>query len=192
MEKEDDQAQSEMTRPAAAPSGMSAGCRGAWLPASLALVSLGASACGGDGPGQPTTQERSDAKAQAITIALEEEHRSGHAGKAILQPGESGRAGVSGGSGEGLRVTVTISTDTGERNHAHVHDVTCAAYRSMSSFSEQLGTVVDTLGDLVGGRSDTVVQGVALADRTTGRFSINVHKQAPPYDVIACGDIPRR
>ena len=192
MGKEDDQAQTEMTRPAAAPSGMTAGCRGASRYASLVLVSLGAGACGGGSPGQPATQDRSDEKAQAITIALDEEHRSGHAGKAILQPGESGRAGLGGGSGEGLRVTLTLNTDTGERNHAHVHDVTCAAYRSLSSFSEQFGTVVDTLGDLVGGQSDTVVQGVALADRTTGRFSINVHKQAHPYDVIACGNIPRR
>ena len=192
MDKEDDRAQTEMTRPAAAPSGTTAGCRGGSLYASLVLVSLGASACGGGSPGQPATQERSDAKAQAITIALNEEHRSGHAGEAILQPGEYGRAGLGGGSGEGLRVTVTISTDTGERNHAHIHDVTCAAYRNMTSYSEQFGTVIDTLRDLVGGQSDTVVQGVALADRTTGRFSINVHKQAQPYDVIACGDIPRR
>jgi hypothetical protein len=167
---------------------MTAGCRGA----SLVLVSLAASACGGGSSGQPATQERSDAKAQAITIALNEEHRSGHAGKAILQPGESGRAGLGGGAGEGLRITVTLSTDTAERNHAHVHDVTCAAYRNMSSYSEQFGTVVNPLRDLVAGRSDTVVQGVALADRTTGRFSINVHKQARPYDVIACGDVPRR
>jgi hypothetical protein len=182
-----------MTRPAVAPSGKTAGYRGASLYASLVLVSLGASACGGGSPGQPATQERSDAKAQAITIALNEEHRSGHAGKAILKPGDSGRAGLGGGSGgEALRVTVTISTDTGERNHAHVHDVTCAAYRNLSSYSEQFGTVVDALRDLVGGQSDTVVQGVALADRTTGRFSINVHKQAYPHDVIACGDIPRR
>ena len=192
MDKEDDQAQTEMTRPAVAPSSKTAGCRGASLYTSLVLASLGASACGGGSPVQPATQERSDAKPPAITIALNEEHRSGHAGKAILQPGDSGRAGLGGGSGGRLRVTVTISTDTGERNHAHVHDVTCAAYRNMSSYSERFGTVEDTLRDLAGGQSDTVVQGVAVADRTTGRFSINVHKQAPPYDVIACGDIPRR
>ena len=159
---------------------MTVGCRGASLYASLMLVSLGASACGGGSSGQPATQERSGAKAQAITLALNEERRSGYAGKAILQPGESGRAGLGGGGGEGLRVTVTISTDTGERNHAHVHDVTCAAYRDMSSYSEQFGTVVDTLRDLVGGQSDTVVQGVALADRTTGRFSINVPTSRRP------------
>ena len=180
-----------MTRAPAAPSGTTAGCRGASLCASLVVVSLGASACGDGSPSQPATQEQSDANAQAITIALNEEHRSGHGGKAVLQPGEAGRAGLGGGSGEALRVTVTISTDTGERNHAHIHEVTCAAYRNMRSYSEQFGTVVDTLRDLVGGQSDTVVQGVALADRTTGRFSINVHKQAQPYDVIACGDIGR-
>src|SRR3712207_2808569 len=108
-----------------------------------------------------------------------------------LGASESGRSGPGGGSGEALRVTVTLSTDTGERNHAHVHDVTCAEYRDMSSYSEHFGTVVDTLRDLNGGESDTVLRGVSVADRTTGRFSINVHKQAHPYDVIACGDIPQ-
>ena len=51
---------------------------------------------------------------------------------------------------------------------------------------------MDGLSDLQGGRSDTVVRGVSVADRTTAEFSINAHKQACPHDVIGCGDIPRR
>jgi hypothetical protein len=59
----------------------------------------------------------------------------------------------------------------------------------MSSFSARLATVEDDLQPLEGGRSTTEVR-VALSDRTTGRFSINVHKPERPYEVIACGDIP--
>ena len=45
--------------------------------------------------------------------------------------------------------------------------------------------------DLDHGRSETVIA-TALTARTNGGYSINVHKPAHPYDVIACGDIPRR
>jgi hypothetical protein len=31
-----------------------------------------------------------------------------------------------------------------------------------------------------------------LAARTTGGYSINVHKRAYPYEATACGDIPKR
>jgi len=192
MHKEDDRAQTEMTRPVALPSGMTAGCRVASVCASLVPVVLGLSACGSESPGQPASQERPAARAAVVTIALNEENHSGHTGKAVIQPGESGRSGLSGGGGQGMRATVTLRTDTGESNHARIHGVTCAEYRNMSSYSERLSTVVDGLDDLHGGRSDTVVGGVAVADRTTGHFSINVHKQAYPYDVIACGDIPPR
>jgi len=170
---------------------MTAGCRVAPGCASLVLVALGVSACGGGSPGQPASQEPSDPKASVITVALNEENHSGHTGKAVIQPGESGRPGLGGGGGEGMRVTVTLSTHTGDSNHAHVHGVTCAEYRNMSSYSKRLSTIADGMDDLHGDRSDTVVRGVAVADRTTGHFSINVHKQAHPYDVIACGDIPR-
>src|SRR4051794_12727113 len=144
----------------------------------LFVLVLGANACGGGNVEQPPRRERSDARAVVVRIQLKEENRSGHRGEAVTQPGEGGRSGLGGGGGDGLRVTITLSTDTGESNHAHVHSVTCAEYRSMSSYSERFGTVVDTLRDLDGGQSDTVVPGVAVADRTTGRFSINVHKQA--------------
>jgi hypothetical protein len=179
-----------MTRPAAAPSGITAGCRVACACASLVLVTLGAG-CGAGSPEQSASREPSGAKASVITIALNEENRSGHTGKAVIKPGESGRPGLGGGGGEGMSVTVTLSTPTGESNHAHVHDVTCGEYRNMSGYSERLATITDGLEDLHGGRSDTVVRGVTVGDRTTGHFSINVHKQAHPYDVIACGDIPR-
>jgi hypothetical protein len=88
-------------------------------------------------------------------------------------------------------VSIRITPDTGESNPAHIHNVTCAQYRAMSSFSARLATVEDGLNALDHGRSETVVA-VELSARTNGRYSINVHKPAHPYDVIACGDIPRR
>ena len=87
-------------------------------------------------------------------------------------------------------MSITITPDTGESNPAHIHNVTCAQYRSMSGFGTRLATVDDGLKALDRGRSETVVA-VELPARTNGRYSINVHKPAHPYDVIACGDIPR-
>ena len=87
-------------------------------------------------------------------------------------------------------MSITITPDTGESNPAHIHNVTCAQYRSMSGFGTRLATVDDGLSALDHGRSETVVA-VELPARTNGRYSINVHKPAHPYDVIACGDIPR-
>ena len=96
-----------------------------------------------------------------------------------------------GATREGTRVTIRISPATGGSNPAHNHDVTCAQYRAMDSFGEQLATVEDGLSALDHGRSETVIA-TALTARTNGGYSINVHKPAHPYDVIACGDIPRR
>jgi hypothetical protein len=162
------------------------------LCASLVSAALAASACGGADRSAPASQEQSEAETAAITVALDEENRSGHTGKAVLQSGRSGRAGLGGGGGTGMRVTITLRAKTGESNHAHVHDVTCAEYRNMRSYSDRLGTVAHGLRDLRGAVSDTVVRGVTVADLGTGHFSINVHEQAYPHDVIACGDIPRR
>ena len=88
---------------------------------------------------------------------------------------------------DGMRVTITISPDTGAGNPAHIHDVTCAQYRAMGSFDEQLATVEDGLSALDHGRSETVIT-TELTARRNGHYSINVHKPAHPYEVIACGD----
>ena len=69
--------------------------------------------------------------------------------------------------------------------------MTCAQYQTMSSFDEQLATVKDGLSPLEHGRSATVIT-TELTARTNGGYSINVHKPAHPYEVVACGDIPRR
>ena len=90
-----------------------------------------------------------------------------------------------------MRVSIELTSGGRASHPAHIHDVTCAAYRGMSSYGARLKTVQDTLNAVDHGRSETVV-GVDMRARTNGRYSINVHETAYPYDVIACGDIPRR
>jgi hypothetical protein len=154
------------------------------------LGALGFFGCG-DTAGGPPGQGSSKGTAAAVTFPLNEENRSGRHGEATLQPGEEIPPGPGGARGEGMRVSIRITPDTRERNPAHVHHLTCAQYRAMSNFGARLATVEDGLNALDHGRSETVVA-VELSARTNGRYSINVHKPAHPYDVIACGDIPRR
>ena len=150
---------------------------------------LGLVGCGDEQSARPASQGNS--KAAAITFALHEENDSGRDGEATLEAAEA-TASVPGGSkGEGTRVRIRISPDTGGSNPAHIHDVTCAQYRAMGSFDEQLATVEDGLSGLDQGQSETVIT-TELTARTNDGYSINVHKPAPPYEVIACGDIPRR
>jgi hypothetical protein len=70
-----------------------------------------------------------------------------------------------------------------------VHEVSCAEYRSMKDFDEQLATVTQRLGDLRDGGSGTEVH-KPLSDYARAGFSINVHDFAFPYPVVACGDFP--
>ena len=76
-------------------------------------------------------------------------------------------------------------------NPAHIHNVTCAQYARMKSFSARYATMTDSLKFLARGHSTTDVP-VPLATRTSGGFSINVHAPTGQYPVIACGDIPKR
>ena len=59
----------------------------------------------------------------------------------------------------------------------------------MNSFSARLATVVEGLSDVVDGKSETDVASPLPRYAKPG-FSINVHKYADPYPVIACGDVP--
>jgi hypothetical protein len=150
---------------------------------------LGLVGCGDEQPARPPSQGNS--KAAAITFALHEENHSGRNGEATLEAAEATASVPGGAKLEGTRVTIRISPNTGGSNPAHIHDVTCAEYRAMGSFDEQLATVEDGLSALDHGRSETVIA-TELTARTNGSYSINVHKPAHPYEVIACGDIPRR
>jgi FtsP/CotA-like multicopper oxidase with cupredoxin domain len=122
---------------------------------------------------------------------VREENHSRSSGEASLQPSEGGPTGPGQAGGNGTTVTIELSTNAGASHPAHIHDVTCAAYRGMSSYGARLKTVQDTLNAVNHGESETVIS-VDMRARTNGRYSINVHETAYPYDIIACGDIPRR
>jgi hypothetical protein len=87
-------------------------------------------------------------------------------------------------------ISVTLEVEpAGPKYHAHIHDVSCADYRRMTSFNAQYATVAEGLSDVVDGKSETDVT-APLSRFGRAGFSINVHKYAHPYPVIACGDIP--
>ena len=141
----------------------------------LALVLAG---CGG---GDEQAAEATTAGVAPLTVALHAENDSGRSGEARLeQVGD-----------DEMRVTVKMDRGPTRTNMAHIHNVTCAEYRAMDSFSDQLGTIEDTLRALRDGASETKV-GAPLAERATGGYAINVHEPTDPYMVIACGDIPKR
>ena len=140
-------------------------------------------ACGGSaevgGPGAPAAETTPGTAAKTIALSLQEENRSGGHGTATLQ-------------GDERVISVTLKVEPGgPEYHAHIHDVSCADYRRMTSFNAQYATVAEGLNDVVDGRSQTDVT-APLSRFGKSAFSINVHKYAHPYPVIACGDIPTR
>jgi hypothetical protein len=155
------------------------------------VAALGLFGCGGDASNESAREGSAKGTSAAITFPLEEENHSRSSGEASLQPSEGGPTGLGQARRNGTTVTIKLSTSTGTSHPAHIHDVTCAAYRGMSSYGARLKTVQDTLSAVARGESETGIS-VDMRARTTGRYSINVHETAYPYDVIACGDIPRR
>ena len=146
------------------------------------IAALALSGCGSSEAPEPARQDAAKPSSSAIPFPLGEENESGRTGEAFVQPGDDG----------GLRVLLKLSDGAGESNPAHIHDVTCEEYRRMNSFNDQLATVENTLETLRGGQSDSTLSGVSMSERTTGTYSVNVHEPAQPYEVVACGDIPRR
>lgn len=167
-------------------------------------LTLAIAACGGGNEPEPAEPEardvettatdtppastagttRSASSARPITIKLKEQNASGQTGTATLREREDGT----------FEVVIEMSPPSkfpGDSQNAHTHNVTCAEYAAMAGFNERLATVVDWLSNLAEGKSSTTVQ-QPLAERATGTFSINVHEQASPYTVVACGDIPGR
>jgi hypothetical protein len=149
------------------------------------VVALGAG-CGGDeegaSPAQTETAQSTTMRSGPVEVALSPEHDSKLSGTATLTPDASGFEAL-------LEVDGAL-----DGMHAHVHDVTCAEYRDMTDFNAQLATVSDSLADFKDGVSVTdvtVLEDGGLAARTTGDFSINMHKVAYPYETVACGDIPK-
>ena len=112
----------------------------------------------------------------AITLPLVEENNSGASGTATLT-----------GGGDSASVTIELRSDDGQYQ-AHIHDVSCQRYRRMNDFSAQLATLTEGLSNVTGGRSESDLN-EPLPTYTRSEFSINVHKFASPYPVVACGDL---
>ncbi len=154
-------------------------------------LALAIAACGGEDDPEPAQPETQAATATATagatagtTIELKEQNASGQTGTATLRRR----------TGDSFEVAIEMTPPArfpGASQNAHIHDVTCAEYAAMDDFNKQLATVVDWLSSLSKGRSSTTVE-QPLAERTTGKFAINVHEQEAPYTVVGCGDIPKR
>jgi hypothetical protein len=147
--------------------------------APVIVLALAMAGCGGDDEQAAATAAGADVA--PITVQLQAENDSGRSGDVRLEPDGD----------DAMLVVVTISDGPTKTNPAHIHNVTCESYRAMDDFSDQLGTVEDTLKTLRDGASETKVS-VPLAERATGGYSINVHEPAEPFPVVACADIPKR
>jgi hypothetical protein len=147
----------------------------------LAAVLLLLAACGGDdGGGSPGRSSAPPAPETgpggAITVPLIEENNSGASGTATL-------------AGGGARASVTIELPGHKGQYrAHIHDVSCERYRRMNDFNAQLATLTEGLNDVAGGSSESDLS-EPLSSYTRPELSINVHKFAAPYPVVACGDL---
>jgi hypothetical protein len=127
---------------------------------------------------EPKPKPKPATTGNGVNFALQEENGSGRSGTATLKRGRK-------------RFTVVLALDDESGSyHAHIHDVTCTRYRGMKGFDARLGTVVQTLNTVLAGTSRTAVT-VPLRKYTNGGSSINVHLYEPPFDVVACGDVPK-
>lgn len=147
----------------------------------LAAVLLLLAACGGDDDGGTATRSSAPPAPEtgpggAIIVRLMEENNSGASGTATLA-----------GGGDGASVTIKLHADNG-LYRAHIHDVSCDRYRRMNDFNAQLATLTEGLNDVAGGSSESDLS-EPQSRYTRAEFSINVHKDAAPYPVVACGDL---
>jgi hypothetical protein len=107
----------------------------------------------------------------------------------LVEENDSGTSGTATLTGAGDRASVTIELDGGARRYqAHIHDVSCGRYRRMNDFSAQLATLTEGLNNVAGGSSKSELR-EPLSSYARAEFSINVHKFASPYPVVACGDL---
>jgi hypothetical protein len=160
----------------------------AGLVLAVAMLLL-AAGCGGDDgttaeTASPPETQAAPPAAEPVEVKLEPVGDAGQSGTVTLMP--SDRTNVD--------VVMEISEPkTGQQ--AHIHDVTCAQYAAIDDFDKQLATVRESLKEVEGPRTAStmaIFDQDGLAARTTGEFSINVHKVAYPYEATACGDIPKR
>ncbi|MEK7778102.1 MAG: plastocyanin/azurin family copper-binding protein, partial [Chloroflexota bacterium] len=108
------------------------------------------------------------AKANAITVPLQELNSSGQSGVATLVA-----------VGDKTAVAVYATAEVSELNH--IHSGTCAV----------VGPVVHPFPNMVGGITATELN-AKLDTLQTGGFAIRLHKKGAPAIYTACGNIPAK
>ena len=150
-------------------------------PGAFATLVVAAVGCGGgDESAEPAA---APASGPPVTVSLREERGSGQSGTATLRAVDA------------MSMTVVIElTPSKEHSYlpAHIHTGTCADYAKLKTVDAQAASVADELQDVRDGRSESTLYTTALAQRTTGTYSINVHVPVGDNEAVACGDIPKR
>lgn len=82
---------------------------------------------------------------------------------------------------EGLKVELDVSPGASSAQPAHIHLGGC----------DQLGDILHSLENVIGGTSESVFEGVTLADVANGDTAINIHRSFADFPTYtACGEIP--
>ncbi len=108
--------------------------------------------------------------AKPLQVHLNAQNKSGEAGTATLLQ-----------SGDNVIVIVRERNETDAAQPAHIHKGTCEKLDPKPMYP---------LTTLVNGYSETKIPNVKLADFTSGKFAINVHKSTkdiPTY--VSCGNV---
>ena len=82
----------------------------------------------------------------------------------------------------GVKVEIALkNTPSGSSEPAHIHKGTCAKLDPAPW---------KPLSNVVGGKSDSTVQGLTVADLKKSHYAINVHKSAADIKTyVSCGDL---
>lgn len=82
----------------------------------------------------------------------------------------------------GVKVSIALkNTPSGSSEPAHIHKGTCAKLDPAPW---------KPLSNVVGGKSDSTVQGITVADLKKAHYAINVHKSASDIKTyVSCGDL---
>ncbi len=133
----------------------------------LAIVLLVALMAVGLMPARP-----SSAQAKVVRLTLIDENGSGEDGSAQLTDQGDGTTKVE---------LLMLNAPEGAVQPAHIHEGSCATLNPAPAFP---------LTNVVEGKSTTIVK-ASLADLTSKKYAINVHKSAAEASVyISCGNLP--
>ena len=109
-------------------------------------------------------------KTDSVTIPMKALNGSGESGTATLTQQD-----------EGVQVVVELKNASKADQPTHIHAGTCDNINKAPEYA---------LRNTVDGKSTSLVKGVKLADLTSGKYAINVHKSADDLGTyVACGDI---